>query len=230
MSNSTPRSRSRSLRTDRREALLDAAIACIRAEGPGASMQQIAAEAGVTKPILYRHFRHKADLYEAIAARYTQALAAELRKTLRRKDPRESLRAGIDAYIRLVERETEIYRFLMERARLSRMSEEGPVENFMRRLGDEIGLVLGERFRQAGVDSAPAQVWGHAIVGTVSASVDWWVDRRILPRRRLVQYLTDLLWKGMSRAGVAADQPFLGVEVVDDAPQAEVVPIRRRRG
>jgi len=229
MSNSTPRSRPR--RTDRREALLDAAIACIRAEGPGASMQEIAAEAGVTKPILYRHFRHKADLYEAIAARFTQALSADLRKTLRRKDPRESLRAGIDAYIRLVERETEIYRFLMERARLSRMSEEGPVENFMRRLGDEIGLVLGERLRQAGVDSAPAEVWGHAIVGTVSASVDWWVDRRILPRRRLVQYLADLLWKGMSRAGVAIDEPDVGVEVVlDDAPRAEVVPIRRRRG
>src|SRR5437763_5487164 len=194
-------------RAERRQHLVDVAIECIRREGPGASMEESAAEAGVTKPILYRHFRHKADLYEAVAARYTQALATELRKPLRRKDPRESLRAGIDAYIRLVERETEIYRFLMQRARLSRVSEEGPVENFMRRLGDEIGLVLGERLRQAGVDSAPAEVWGHAIVGTVSASVDWWVDRRVLPRRRLVQYLTDLLWKGMSRAGVADDQP-----------------------
>src|SRR5437763_2279579 len=194
-------------RAQRRESLLDAAIECIRREGPDASMDEIAAEAGVTKPIVYRYFRHKADLYDAIAVRYTESVAADVRKALRRKDPRESLRAGVDAYIRLVDRDTEIYRFLMQRARLSRVSDDGPVENFMRRLGDEIGLVLGERLRQLGLDSGPAEVWGHAIVGTVSASVDWWVDRRVLPRRRLVQYLTDLLWKGMSRAGVADDQP-----------------------
>ena len=217
-------------RTERREALLETAIACIRREGPDASMDEIAAEAGVTKPIVYRYFRHKADLYDAIAVRYTESVAADVRKALRRKDPRESLRAGIDAYIRLVDRDTEIYRFLMQRARLSRVSDDGPVENFMRRLGDEIGLVLGERLRQLGLDSGPAEVWGHAIVGTVSASVDWWVERRVLPRRRLVQYLTDLLWTGMSR-GVSLD---LDVRTAVSEPEeresgADVVPLRRRR-
>src|SRR4051794_16523832 len=124
-------------RTERRELLVDAAIGCIRREGPGASMDDIAAEAGVTKPILYRYFRHKADLYEAVAAHFTGVLSADLRKAMRRKEnPRLALRASIDGFIRLVEREREIYRFLMQRAGLSKWSNEGPVENFMRRLGD----------------------------------------------------------------------------------------------
>src|SRR5437763_14978599 len=101
-------------RAQRRESLLDAAIECIRREGPDASMDEIAAEAGVTKPILYRYFRHKADLYEAVAHRYTQIVAADLRKAMRRKEhPREVLRSAIDSYIRLVEREGQIYRFLI---------------------------------------------------------------------------------------------------------------------
>jgi AcrR family transcriptional regulator len=208
-------------RADRKQSLLEAAVACIRREGPGASMDQIAAEAGVTKPILYRHFRHKADLYEAIAAHFTTVVASNLRRARKKNaHPRVVLRAAIDSYIRLVEREREIYRFLMQRARLSRLSEGGPVENFMRQLGDEIGLVLGERMHDAGLDSGPAEVWGHAIVGMVSAAVDWWVDRPVLPRRRLVEYLTDLLWhgfRGTARAEVAepvkAERPSRGVVV-----------------
>jgi AcrR family transcriptional regulator len=185
-------------------------------------MDEIAFEAGITKPILYRHFRDKTDLYEALATRYTDAVAARLRRSMRGTGPpRELLRSGIDGYIRLVERETAIYRFLMERARLSRVSGEGPVENFMRRLGDQIGLVLGERLREAGLDGAPAEVWGHAIVGLVSASVDWWVDRRDLSRRRLVQYLTDLLWTGMAGSAPAPVE-------ASQAPGG-VVRIRRRR-
>jgi AcrR family transcriptional regulator len=183
-------------------------------------MEAIAAEAGVTKPILYRQFRNKAALYEALAVRYTEAIATDLRKTMRRKDhPQVILRAAVDAYIRLVERETEIYRFLMQRARLSRLSGDGPVENFMRRLGDEIGLVYGEQLREAGLDSGPAEVWGHGVVGMVSAAVDWWVDRRVVPRPRLVEYLTDLLWDGLSRAGAAPATP---ITRVDD----NVVPMR----
>ncbi|MFN2544228.1 MAG: TetR family transcriptional regulator [Actinomycetota bacterium] len=214
-------------RAERREVLLDAAIECLRREGPDASMDDIAAEAGVTKPILYRYFRHKADLYDSLAARYLDLVAASLRKPMRRKDhPRAVLRSAIDAYIRLVERDTEIYRFLTRRGRLSGWSGEGPVQDFMRCLGDEIGLVLGERLREAGLDSGPAEVWGHAIVGMISSAVDWWVDRPVLPRARLVGYLTDLLWGGFGGSG----RPAVPVASSSDpAPSDVVVSMRRKR-
>jgi AcrR family transcriptional regulator len=195
-------------RAARRELLLDAAVRCIRRVGPGASMEEIAAEAGVTKPIVYRYFRDKAELYDAVAAHFTAIVASNLRRAQSKQaHPRVVLRASIDSYIRLVESEKEIYRFLMQRARLSRLSEGGPVENFIGRLGDEIGYVLGERLREVGLDSGPAEVWGHAIVGMVSAAVDWWVDRPVISRRRLVDYLTQLLWTGF--AGLGQAQPTI---------------------
>src|SRR5437870_2004883 len=61
-------------RADRREALLTAAIGGIRKHGPSASMDALAAEAGITKPILYRHFGDRAGLVKAIAERFADSL------------------------------------------------------------------------------------------------------------------------------------------------------------
>ena len=86
---------------------------------------------------------------------------------------------------------------------------------------DEIALVYGEWLREAGLDSGPAEAWGHGVVGMVSTAVDWWVDRPVLPRRRLVEYLTDLLWTGFAGVGAppARDR---------QSGEATVVPLRRK--
>src|SRR3954452_21394082 len=69
-------------RETRRTEFVDAAITCIQRVGAGASMDQMAAEAGVTKPILYRYFGDKAALYGAIAERYVGVVGDELRRAL----------------------------------------------------------------------------------------------------------------------------------------------------
>ena len=58
----------------RRRELLEAADRVVLRDGPQASMNAIAAEAGITKPILYRHFGDKSGLYRALAKRHTDAL------------------------------------------------------------------------------------------------------------------------------------------------------------
>jgi AcrR family transcriptional regulator len=72
----------RSAAEDRRKELLEAADRVVLRDGPGASMNAIAAEAGITKPILYRHFGDKDGLYRALAARHTDALLSALRAAL----------------------------------------------------------------------------------------------------------------------------------------------------
>lgn len=48
-----------------RQALLDAALEVFAAKGyRGASLQEVAERAGVTKPTVYSYFKNKADLYE----------------------------------------------------------------------------------------------------------------------------------------------------------------------
>ena len=66
----------------RRRELLEAADRVVLRDGPEASMNAIAAEAGITKPILYRHFGDKGGLYRALAKRHTDALLDALRAAL----------------------------------------------------------------------------------------------------------------------------------------------------
>jgi hypothetical protein len=56
--------------------------------------------------------------------------------------------------------------------------------------------VVGEQLRSAGRDSGGAEPIAHGIVGMVHSAADWWLDHQTMPRRRLVEYLADLLWSG----------------------------------
>src|SRR4051812_5979420 len=103
-------------RSARREALLDAAIAAIEANGDDVTMTAMAAAAGVTKPVLYRYFGDRAGLYHAIAERFAVGLLDELAAALT-KGPggRRSVEQSIDAYLRYVEAYPQLYRFLATR-------------------------------------------------------------------------------------------------------------------
>lgn len=98
----------------RRRELLEAADRVVLRDGPGASMNAIAAEAGITKPILYRHFGDKGGLYAALAKRHTDALLASLRAALDAPaERRERVESTLDTYLAAIEARPQVYRFLM---------------------------------------------------------------------------------------------------------------------
>src|SRR3954471_15195336 len=94
-------------REKRRTELLDAAVTAIRREGSTVSMEVIAAEAGVTKPIVYKHFGDRSGLAAAIGERFGSELVGTLESALHRTDlePEQLVRATIDAYLEFVDRE-----------------------------------------------------------------------------------------------------------------------------
>ena len=64
-------------RSERREQILAAATAAFARTGYGTtSLEDIAAEAGVTRVILYRHFESKADLYRSVLDRAKKRIGA----------------------------------------------------------------------------------------------------------------------------------------------------------
>ncbi len=171
-------------------------------------MNDIAAEAGITKPILYRHFGDKGGLYQALAERYVRSLLDELRAALASEtDPRTRLRTTIDAYLRFIERDHEIYYFLMHRAITERPEAQVTVANFIRRLAAELALVLGEELRRLGLDSGGAEPWAHGIVGMVQLAGDHWLEHRTMSRADLGDYLEALVWHGLARGSSRANEP-----------------------
>ncbi|MHC5258120.1 TetR family transcriptional regulator [Streptomyces sp. UC4497] len=190
----------------RRRELLEAADRVVLRDGPGASMNAIAAEAGITKPILYRHFGDKGGLYAALATRHTDALLASLRAALDAPaERRERVEATLDTYLAAIEARPQVYRFLMH------PSEGAPAESgfdigrhsapLLRRMGEELAEVIEERVDLGPGSQQLARVWGHGIVGMMHAAGDWWLGDRPCERAELVRALADLLWGRLAAAG-----------------------------
>jgi len=187
---------------DRRGQLLAAADRVVQRDGSAASMNVIAAEAGITKPILYRHFGDKGGLYRALAERHIDQLLDRLRAALlTRGGLRARTFATVDAYLASVEEQPQVYRFLMERAAVEEPGVRGQVVGFVRRFGDELAVGISNEPELADIDPNRAVVWAHAIAGMVQATGDWWLDHPEVARRVVVDQVVSLLWEGF--AGVA---------------------------
>jgi AcrR family transcriptional regulator len=185
-------------REARRAQLLDDAVEAIRELGPGATMEQLARRGGVTKPILYRHFGDRNGLIAAIASRYTDQLFESVAGALasQGEDPRTRIAHTIDAYLRFIESDPEVYRFL-ERQGASGVHRDTTVATNVAR---QVALVMGEELRAGGLDTGPAVPWSFGIVGMVRYAGDWWLEDGTMSRERLVGYLTDLVWTGIESA------------------------------
>ncbi|MFC8831019.1 TetR family transcriptional regulator [Streptomyces sp. NPDC057137] len=202
----------------RRRQLLEAADRVVLRDGPKASMNAIAAEAGITKPILYRHFGDKGGLYRALAKRHTDALLSALKAALDAPaDRRARVEATLDTYLAAIEARPQVYRFLMHPAD-DTADAQLPEQGFdvgrhsaplLRRLGEELAIVIEERV-DLGPDSAQlARVWGHGIVGMMHAAGDWWLGERPCSRAQLASSLADLLWGRLSSVDDRAGSPGL---------------------
>ena len=162
----------------RRRELLEAADRVVLRDGPQASMNAIAAEAGITKPILYRHFGDKGGLYAALAKRHTDALLDSLRAALDAPaDRRERVESTLDTYLAAIEARPQVYRCLMHPAEGGGSGDQGfdvgkHSAPLLRRMGEELAQVIEERVDLGPESQQLARVWGHRIVGMMHAAGD----------------------------------------------------------
>jgi AcrR family transcriptional regulator len=185
-------------RRTRRTELTDAAIAAIRARGAGAGMDDVAAQARTSKTAVYRHFADRTELYMAVCARVADVLVTEVRTAMEEATgPHAKASAAIAAYLRLIERDPEVYRFVVHRP----LVDADPVADLVSLIGDETAAVIAERLTRTGADPSAAVPWGHGVVGMVRAAADNWLARPGgMTRDELAAHLTHLAWSGLSGA------------------------------
>lgn len=188
-------------RRTRRAELTDAAIAAIRTHGAGVGMDDVAAAAGTSKTAVYRHFADRTQLYVAVCERVAQVLLAQVRTAMDgAAGPRAKAAAAIAAYLRLIEHDPEVYRFVVHRPLVDRELGGDPVADLVSMVGDQVAEVIADQLRAAGADPAPAVPWGHGVVGMVRSAADNWLARPAgTSRDELADHLTALAWTGLSR-------------------------------
>jgi AcrR family transcriptional regulator len=186
-------------RESRRADLVAAAVAAIDEHGPGASIAEIATSAGVSKPVLYRYFSDKADLYRAVghwgADQVTQALLPALAEP---GPMRDRVYRACDAYLTLIAEHPQVFLLLIEHR-----STDDPLADGKEQIATSLAKLIGDTLRHLGVDAAGAEPWAHGVVGMGLAVGEWWLRRDIMSREAASQYLADFLWNAFS--GFVAD-------------------------
>lgn len=161
-------------RTERRRQLVEAALRAVRTHGAGVGMDEIATEAGTSKTVLYRHLGDRAGLYRAVVEAVDGRILADLAQARATGDDVvERIAAMVRSYLRLVEQDPEIYRFVMTRPlETTEVDPADPVHQLTDRIAEQLGAILREHLETVGHPDAAtlAPLWGHMVVGMVRSA------------------------------------------------------------
>ena len=177
----------------RRGKLVQDAVRAIRAHGPGVGMDEIAAQAGTSKTVLYRHFGDKAGLYAAVVESvHDFILRTRPLDEASALEPRELVITLADAYLAVVERDRNLYLFTTSRP-TGETPTEDPVLGITTRIGNAVADAMRSWLRREGLDEEPANTWGHGVVGFIWAVADRWIVTNLRrPREEVVAYIDQL--------------------------------------
>jgi AcrR family transcriptional regulator len=197
-----------------REGIIDAAIRLIDAKGPNPSMDDIAREAGATKPRLYRQFEDKEELFTAIAQRSTDQLynAIVPKFNFLLNNPIETINYALTGYADTVTAHPNVFRFLLHGQHVG--SDGVPLSLKMEReLARRFEEMARSIFATISLDSSGVAFVARATVGAIVSITDFWLESAsdqgepdIAP---FVEQGTPLLWglleTYLRRLGVETD-------------------------
>lgn len=189
----------------RRRQLLDTACDVFAERGFHAtSMDDVAARAGVTKPVLYQHFPSKRALFVELLGDVGHQLLGELAvATSAAHTGRERVHEGFAAYFRFVTGNEAAFRLLFGASARNDPEFTEVVERILDETADAIsGLIDIEGTAEH------RRVLAHALIGIAEAtSRDALTeDGAALEPERLAHWVSELVWFGLR--GVRADEPL----------------------
>jgi AcrR family transcriptional regulator len=196
-------------RAARRDELIDAVVEAVQRHGTEVGMDQIAAVARTSKPVIYRYFADKNDLYGAVGRKVISEVLATLPVAAEGTPAREIFQAYVDAYVGFISERPALYHFIGRYQPV----ESGDPTDPNRLMADAIAAQLGRGLALVGGDATLAHPWGEASVGFVRAAGLWWLDHPDrMTRAELTEYLTTLLWDGAAaiyaKSGKDLPAPF----------------------
>jgi len=181
--------------TARREQILDVALEVFATSGfHGASMNDVAVAAGVTKPVLYQHFDSKRDLYKAlldeVGARLLDAIAKAAAEAT---DGKSTTALAFRAYFRWVAEDHAAFRLLFGGGVSNDDEFAVAVANITAEAADAVAPLI-----DVDIDDARRKTLAHALVGLAEGA-----SRRLVELGddfdpdEIAQDVSDLAWAGL---------------------------------
>jgi AcrR family transcriptional regulator len=190
---------------DRRSAILDAALEVFSRRGyHGASIDEIASAAGISKALIYEHFPSKKELHVSLLERHTQEIFVRLAQTADTKEPGEvRLRNGVNAFLEWAETHRDAFRLLF------RDTFEPDVADVLERLQNQAtGAIAALMASEPALQAAPhdqadlalsIEAMAQQLSGGVQSLAIWWQSHPDIEREWLVDRVMDYAWFGLKR-------------------------------
>ena len=179
---------------ERREQLVQVGKALFAEKGFDAtSIEEIAARAKVSKPVVYEHFGGKEGLYAVVVDRAMSELVDRLTRVLNAgRHPRELAEQAALVLLTYIEEEADGFRIL------SRDSTSGAFSSLLNDIATQVEYVLVREFGQRGISTKHAAMYAQMLVGMVAVTGMWWLEERKPRREEVAAHIVNLGWNGLA--------------------------------
>ncbi|OXM99736.1 TetR/AcrR family transcriptional regulator [Bifidobacterium vansinderenii] len=195
----------------RREQLIAVGRSLFAAKGfEAVSVEEIAATAKVSKPIVYEHFGGKEGLYAVVVDREMQTLTGAMMETL--AEPAQGSRQIVEnaamAFLNYIEEHTEGFQVLSRDRPTT-----DPSGSFNSLLGDvsvRVEDLLVRAFKRHKIPAKGVPYYAQMLVGLMVFTGQYWATHRKMSKEQLAAYIVNLAWNGLSRMEAKPELRYVG--------------------
>jgi AcrR family transcriptional regulator len=182
--------------TARRAQLIDVGRIVFAKRGyEGASLEEIADRAKVSRPVLYEHFGGKEGLYAVVIDREMEYLVRRIAESIAAGSPRERVESAALAFLTYVKDHPDGFAILTHDAPVTTAG--GGMSSLLNDVAERVGDLFASSFKNAGYDPKAAPIYAHALVGMVTFVGQWWTEVRKPSVEEVASHIAALAWMGL---------------------------------
>ena len=178
---------------ERREQLLDIGRRLFAERGlDGTSIEEIAAKAGVSKPVVYEHFGGKEGLYAVVVDREVERFLTMATRLLEGEDTTAKFEVAAVALLSYIQENSDGFRILVRDSNPA--SGSGTFASLISDIASQVEYILGDVLKARGYDPKLAPMYAQMLVGMVAFTGQWWLDARKPKLEEVAAHL--VIWPG----------------------------------
>ena len=193
-----PAPRVRMSALQRRDQLIEVSRHVFAEKGfDAASIEEIASEAKISKPVVYEHFGDKESLYAIVVDREVTLLMSMMTESLTSDRPRVLLEQAATALFDYIDAHTDGFRVLL-RPHPRGDQRGGTFGTVIREVAGHLTERLVVVCKRYGYPVKLAPMYAHMLVGMVALTGEWWVDVRKPSKEIVITQVVNMAWNGVS--------------------------------
>ena len=162
------------------------------------TVEEIAARAKVSKPIVYEHFGGKEGLYAVVVDREVSTLLGELENSLQdqRAHPRVLMEQAALSFLSYIDENEDGFRILVRDSPVSHGV--GTFSSLLTDVARRVEEILAAQLSMHSYPARDAALYAQMLVGMVAYTGQWWLETRKPSKEIVAARMINLSWYGLS--------------------------------